>query len=65
MINKNKLGPENTQYDDISKYLYNLHRNWWGKPRHMWKPFEGLTRKERDYWRALALTSEGFPYAGS
>lgn len=57
---KQKLGPENILFDEQAKYLYGLHRNRWDKPQHLWKPFEGLTRKERDYWRAQFLTSEGF-----
>ena len=60
-----KLGPENITYDVPAKYLYNLHRNYWGKPRHLWKPFEGLSRKERDYWRVQVQLSEGFDYANS
>jgi hypothetical protein len=57
-----KLGPENTSNDVSAKYLYNLHRNLWGKPRHLWKPFEGLTRKERDYWRMQTELAEGFNF---
>lgn len=59
-MNQMKLGPENINWDKEAKYLYNLHRNHWDKPREGWKPFEGLKRQERDYWRALAVTSEGF-----
>ncbi len=58
MTQRLKLGPENVQYDNAAKSLYNLHRNEWGKPKKGWPPFEGLSRKVRDYWRMLVLTAE-------
>lgn len=48
-----KLGPEIEVYDDLATSLYKLHTK---------KPigFQNIPRYFRDYWRALAVTADGY-----
>ena len=52
---------ETTTYDDAARRLYELHRERWpGERREGWRDFDQLTRKERDYWRALIAVDGGY-----
>ena len=51
---KTKLGPENEKYDDLASALFVLH----AKEK---RGFQNVPRQERDYWRALAASADGYP----
>lgn len=45
--------PENTKFDELAIRIYNAHRH--GK-KHI-KPFQNISKAERDYWRGQAEQS--------
>lgn len=49
------MSKENTKYDELAKHLYDL----WKEAHPKQEAFGRITRRDRDYWRALAQTYEG------
>lgn len=45
---------ENIKYDDLARHIYAQHR----LAHPEWEHFDRITRKERDYWRALAQIAQ-------